>query len=136
MRDIPETSGYELCSTSRRVLIVERDAESVRALRGNLTSAGFQVTALTRGEDALEVMTRENPHLVMLDWEMPGVVTMNLIRRIQHAAPTKRIRLMALSQDASEQQVVTGFELGNVDNGTSNRRRIIIQYKETSPPQK
>lgn len=99
-------------ANSRRVLIVERDPDCMLALQGTLAQAGFSVTTLGRGEDALAAIDRDQPHLVMLDWEYPGVVTANLIRHIRRDAPTQRALLMALSLDSSEQQIVSGFELG------------------------
>jgi two-component system phosphate regulon response regulator PhoB len=96
----------------QRVLIVERDPDSMQALRGSLAQAGFTVTILNRGEDALAAIDRHRPHLVMLDWEYPGVPAANLIRHIHQETPAARARLIALSLYASEQQVVSGFELG------------------------
>lgn len=96
----------------RRVLIVERDPESVHALRGSLAEAGFAVTVLDGGEDALEAIDRNQPHLVMLDWEHPAVPAHSLIRHLQRDEPSKRARLIALSLSSSEEQIVSGFELG------------------------
>jgi two-component system, OmpR family, phosphate regulon response regulator PhoB len=48
----------------------------------------------------------------MLDWEYPGIITTRLIRHIQREVPTKRVRLMALSQFSGEHQIVSGLEQG------------------------
>ncbi len=96
----------------QRILIVERDPDSMQALRGSLAQAGFTVTMLDRGEDPLAAIDRHRPHLVMLDWEYPGLPAASLIRHLHREIPPARARLMALSLYASEQQVVSGFELG------------------------
>src|SRR5262249_42121177 len=98
--------------TLRRILLMERDADSLRTLRGSLSAAGFTVTVLDGDEDALLAMDRDQPHLVVLDWEHPGVATHSLIRRIQRDAPAKRTRLIALSLHSSEQEIISGFDLG------------------------
>jgi two-component system phosphate regulon response regulator PhoB len=70
------------------------------------------VTTLLSGEDALEAVSRDRPHLIMLDWEYPGIVAARLIHHIQREIPTQRARLMALSLFSGEQHVVAGFEQG------------------------
>lgn len=96
----------------RRILIVECDPDSMRALRGGLAQAGFTVTTVDRGEDAIAAIDRDRPHLVMLDWEYPGVAAASLIRHLHRETPAARARLIALSLYSSEQQIVSGFELG------------------------
>jgi two-component system phosphate regulon response regulator PhoB len=108
-RDLDAIPGIPDC---RRVMIIERDTESAAALEGPLAKAGFSVSAYTEGEDVIDAINREHPHLVMLDWELPGAITMNLIKHIQYASPAKRIRLIALSPFASEQQIISGYDLG------------------------
>jgi two-component system phosphate regulon response regulator PhoB len=96
----------------RRVLIVEPDSESVAALKSKLAQAGFTVRTLTRGEDARVAIDREHPHLVMLDWDLPTVIAMDLVRHVRRDASVKGPRLIALSSFSSEQHVCSGFELG------------------------
>jgi two-component system phosphate regulon response regulator PhoB len=95
----------------RRVLVIERDRDSEKTLRGSLAQAGFAVTTLSHGEDAVAAVERERPHLVMLDWEYPGVGA-RLLKHLQREAPARRTRLMALSLYSDEQQIVAGFEFG------------------------
>ena len=100
-------------AAARRVLIIERDPQSVQALRGRLAQAGFQVTVVAgeAGEAALAAL-EEQPHLVMLDWDLPAVITMQLVHRARRRSPDDTPRLMALSSFAGEQHVVSGFEQG------------------------
>jgi two-component system phosphate regulon response regulator PhoB len=95
-----------------RIVVVERDAESMQNLSGTLAMSGFAVTACNVGEDALATIDRERPHLVIVDWDLPGVITMDLLRHVRRHAGSKPPRLIALSTFAGEQQVVAGLELG------------------------
>ncbi len=109
---VDEQDIFARQADARRVLIVENDPDSRRTLQRTLAQSGFTVTILNRGEDALAAIDRDQPHLVMLDWEYPGTVAMSLIRHIQRDAPAQRPSLMALSLYSSEQQIVSGFDLG------------------------
>ncbi len=108
--DEPDASPSH--ANPRRVLIVENDPDSLRVLQAGLAQSGFIVTTLKRGEDALTTIDHHRPHLVMLDFEFPGIVTDKLIRQIRRHVPTDRPRLLALSLYSSEQQIVSVFELG------------------------
>src|SRR5665213_473288 len=95
-----------------RVLIVEHDTESVNALQLKLSQAGFKVSTLNRGEDARVAVDRDSPDLVMIDWDLPAVIAMDLVRHIRRDTFAGGPRLIALSSYASEQHVCSGFELG------------------------
>jgi two-component system phosphate regulon response regulator PhoB len=98
--------------TSSRLLLIESDMESKRGLQSTLSGAGFHVATLNEPEDALKSIDRNQPHLVVLDWEYPGSVIARVMNHVRREAPPMRPRLMALSQFSSEQQIVAGFELG------------------------
>jgi two-component system, OmpR family, phosphate regulon response regulator PhoB len=98
---------------SLRILIIERDAESAAILHDRLSLAGYAVTTLTQCEEALAAVEHSDPHLVVLDWDLPGVITMELIRHVgTRTARDRATRVMALSTYAGEQRVVAGLEQG------------------------
>jgi two-component system phosphate regulon response regulator PhoB len=107
-------SSDSVCSSvaERRVLIVDHDAESVAALRFPLSQAGFKVSTSSRGEDPRLAVDRDHPHVVMVDWDLPAVIAMDLLRHVRRHSMSGGPRLIALSSFAGEQHVVSGFELG------------------------
>jgi DNA-binding response OmpR family regulator len=59
-------------STLQRVLIIDDD-ESVRALlRTTLPPDEFEVLEAVDGDEGLRLVAESDPHLVLLDWRMPG----------------------------------------------------------------
>lgn len=96
----------------QRILIVDRDPQLADSLRVKLADAGFEVTVLASVDDALEAIERRSPHLVMMDWDLPPTATLSLLRRVRGFAGKGGTRLIALSELAGEQHVVSGFELG------------------------
>ncbi|HEY0259076.1 MAG TPA: response regulator [Lacisediminihabitans sp.] len=55
-----------------RVLLVDDDAQMLKALRINLAARGHEVHLARTGPEALEVATRIAPELVVLDLGLPG----------------------------------------------------------------
>jgi two-component system phosphate regulon response regulator PhoB len=77
-----------------------------------LAGAGFAVTTLMHVEEARSVIDRDLPHLIMLDWDLPQSITRGLVRHLMDTARAVRPHVMALSLESSEQQIVSGLELG------------------------
>ena len=97
---------------AQRILIIERDSAAVQNLSGKLRQAGFDVSTLERSEDALTAVKDEQPDLVMLDWDLPGVLAVNLVRYVRRDPCSRTPRLLGLSTFSGEQQVVAGLEFG------------------------
>jgi two-component system phosphate regulon response regulator PhoB len=102
-------------NNSRQILIVDRDLNAVEPLREKLKEAGFGVRAIADGAGALRAMSECPPHLVILDVDMPGFAALELIQGLRRAPGIKVVRLIILSSLASEQEIVTGLNLGADD---------------------
>jgi two-component system phosphate regulon response regulator PhoB len=101
--------------TNKQVLIVDRNAAEVEPLRQKLSDAGFMVRAITDGAAAVAAVSERPPHLVIIDWNMPGFATLDLIQGLRCARARQVVRLIIVSAQANEQDMVTGFNLGADD---------------------
>jgi two-component system phosphate regulon response regulator PhoB len=101
--------------TSRRILIVDTDLAAVEPLGHELRSAGYLVSAVTDPLAAAAAVAKQPPHLVIGDWLMPGFAELEFIQRVRDAQTPYPIRLIILSNLSSEQDVVTGLNLGADD---------------------
>jgi two-component system phosphate regulon response regulator PhoB len=94
---------------NKQILIVDRDVAAVEPLRQRLSDAGFNVRAITDGAAAAMAVAERPPHLVIIDWNMPGFTALDLIQGIRAA------RLIILSALGGEQDVVAGLNFGADD---------------------
>jgi two-component system phosphate regulon response regulator PhoB len=102
--------------TNRQILIVDRDVASVEPLRQKLSDSGFVVRAITDGNAALTAISERPPHLVIIDWNMPGLVALDLIKGVRGVRPPHTaVRLIILSSLSGEQDVINGLNLGADD---------------------
>jgi two-component system, OmpR family, phosphate regulon response regulator PhoB len=99
----------------KQILIVDTDAAAVEPLRQRLSDAGFGVRAITDGGAADTAMAERLPHLVIIDWNMPGFAALDLIADIRGTRKPHAVRLMLLSALSSEPDVVAGFDIGADD---------------------
>jgi len=96
---------------SKRILIVEDEANIVVSLEFLLGQEGHQVKVATSGEEALALFPEYRPDLVLLDVMLPGIDGFEVCRRLrQHAAPTPRIILLTAHDREAER--LKGLDLG------------------------
>jgi two-component system, OmpR family, phosphate regulon response regulator PhoB len=101
--------------TNKQILIVDRDVAAVEPLRQKLSDVGFVVRAITDGAAAISAVAERPPHLVIVDWNMPGLFALELIQGVRRARAPQAIRLIILSDLSGEQEVVAGLNLGADD---------------------
>jgi len=65
------------------VLIVEDDGNACRGLAQLLQGAGFQVRTAADGVEALEVLDREPPDLMLLDVWMPRMDGLQVLNQLK-----------------------------------------------------
>jgi two-component system, OmpR family, phosphate regulon response regulator PhoB len=100
--------------TIKQILIVDRDVAAVEPLRQRLGEVGFVVRAITDGTAAIAAVAERPPHLVIIDWNMPGLAALEVIQGVRQVR-TPQVRLIILSALSGEQDVVTGLNLGADD---------------------
>jgi two-component system phosphate regulon response regulator PhoB len=101
--------------TNKQILIVDRDVAAVEPLRQKLGEVGFIVRAITDGTAAVAAVAERPPHLVIIDWNMPGLAALEVIQGVRNARVPQGVRLIILSALSDEQDVVTGLNLGADD---------------------
>ena len=99
----------------RQILIVDRDLAAVESLRQELSGVGFAVRAITDCSTAAAAIVEHPPHLVIVDWNMPGFTALDLIEGIRAARAPQSVRLIILSALTGEHNVVAGLNFGADD---------------------
>lgn len=95
-----------------RVLFVDDEPSLRRTLAANLRARGFDVDLAENGERALEIMTRTQPDVVLLDLGLPGMSGMEVIRRIRQWS---KVPIVVLSARDSEFDKVGALDAGADD---------------------
>jgi DNA-binding response OmpR family regulator len=96
-----------------RLLIVEDDEKTVRALASGLTREGFAVSTARTGEEGFFLLNTESFDLVVLDWMLPGRDGVEILKTLR-ARGTRTPVLLLTARDAVEDRV-QGLESGADD---------------------
>lgn len=92
------------------IMLVDDDALFVESLERNLVTSGFRVSHFSDGEEALEFLSgRLDVDLVLLDWKMPGMNGIEVLRRLRSAWPELPvIFLTVLGEQIYEEAALIG----------------------------
>jgi two-component system OmpR family response regulator len=99
--------------SATRLLVVEDEPDIRELLSATLRFAGFAVTTVADGLQALAHARRERPDLVLLDVMLPGPDGFDVVRRLR--AEGVRVPVLFLTARDATQDKVTGLRLGGDD---------------------
>lgn len=94
------------------ILLVEDTPDLADVIRRELQSAGHRVWHATDGRLALELYSEHQPDLVILDWMLPKLDGLEVLRRIRQHSMTPVLMLTARSDEIDR---VIGLEVGADD---------------------
>ncbi|MDE6916580.1 MAG: response regulator, partial [Lachnospiraceae bacterium] len=81
------------------VLVCDDEKDIVSALKIYLTAEGYQVYEACNGQEALEVLSREEIHLVLMDIMMPVMDGFTVLVKLREQSNVHVIMLTAKSED-------------------------------------
>jgi two-component system OmpR family response regulator len=88
--------------SKKRILVVDDETAIVRFVRISLQSAGYQVTTVSSGEGALELLEAETFDAVLLDLVMPGMSGLEVLSRLRGKSHPPMLVISARASVAAE----------------------------------
>ncbi len=98
-----------------RVLIVDDTPRNIQVLGTILKDQGYQINVAQNGLQALDVVTKVTPDIILLDVMMPELDGFETCKRLKENPDTAEIPVVFLTAKVETEDVVHGFELGAVD---------------------
>jgi DNA-binding response OmpR family regulator len=102
-------------SPSARVGLIEDDADLAFTIRLNLEREGYQVTSFSNGHEGLVGAEQGGFDFLILDLNLPDLDGFTICRELRRHPSTARLPILMLTARSSEQDRVTGLELGADD---------------------
>ena len=100
---------------SAKILIVEDEPAIQELLAFNVMQAGFQALRAEDAESAWQQIRNSVPHLILLDWMLPGTSGVVLAKQLRSDARTKDIPIIMLTARGEERDKILGLESGADD---------------------
>src|SRR5947209_16140539 len=91
------------------ILVVDDEAMLRKVVGRALTAAGCTVTYAADGEEALALLTKASPDLVISDVTMPRVDGFELLRRLRSQTTTKALPVILFTGRGDTEDIVAGM---------------------------
>jgi DNA-binding response OmpR family regulator len=98
---------------SKKILVVEGDADLANLAAAGLRDLGHEVTIADDGHVALDLATRRGFDLIVLDLMLPRIDGLEIVRRIQ--AHETRTPVLMLTSRAADVDRIVALEIGGGD---------------------
>lgn len=102
-----------MSADSKKIVIVEDEPSLVFTLQDTLENEGYQVFVAEKGDNAVDIVKREDPNLMILDLMLPGMSGYDVCRKVRDMNYTFPI-IMLTARD-QEIDKVTGLNIGADD---------------------
>ena len=113
------------------ILVVDDEPDLLELVQYDLAAAGYDVTCVGSGEEALAAVGSVHPDLVILDVLLPGMDGLDVCKKLKGDAQTSAIPIVMLTARGEEADVVTGLEVGADDYLTKpfSPRELLARVK-------
>jgi CheY-like chemotaxis protein len=97
-----------------RVLVVDDETDTRELLEWVLKRAGAEVVAVSNAKDAIEMLEKEKPHVLVSDIAMPEEDGYSLLRRVRALPPERggRVAAVALTAHSLVQDRIQSLRAG------------------------
>lgn len=97
---------------AKTILIVEDEPDIQELIRYHLGKEGFATVKAFNGREALDIIERTHPDLVLLDLMLPVVSGLDVLKTIRFTWGLSSLPVIIVSARTDEIDIITGLELG------------------------
>src|SRR5689334_17752130 len=94
------------------ILLVEDETDLARVIQRELEAQGYRVLHAADGLEGVRLHTAHTPDLIVLDWMLPRLNGLDVLRAVRRTAATPVLMLTARGDEADR---VVGLEVGADD---------------------
>lgn len=114
-----------------RILIIEDDKHISKLIKYNLEKTGYDCTMAVTGEEAFQILDKEQVDLIILDIMLPKMDGFEVCKNIKQDSKLKTIPIVMLTAKGEEVDRIVGLELGADDYIVKpfSPRELILRVK-------
>lgn len=94
------------------ILIVEDEPAIREMIAYALRTQSYEPILAQDGKEAIDAIDGKIPDLILLDWMLPGMTGLELVRRFRRESTTKEIPIIMLTAKGEEADRIAGFDTG------------------------
>jgi len=99
----------------KKILVIEDEAAILGMITFTLENEDFLVVGVENGQDARRAVAESIPDLMLVDWMLPGISGLELVRGFRRSAATRTVPIIMLTARGEENDRVDGLDSGADD---------------------
>ncbi|MDP4181432.1 MAG: response regulator transcription factor [Bacillota bacterium] len=117
-----------MSGNQKRILVVDDEAKLVEVVKSYLEHEGYEVLEAYNGKDALELVEKSSPHLIILDLMLPDIKGEEVCRILREKS---RIPVIMLTAKVDEEDILKGLDIGGDDYVTKpfSPKQLVARVK-------
>ena len=116
--------------TPVEILWVDDEIDSLKSQILFLKNKGYEVTPLTNGHDALELLKEKSVDLVLLDESMPGLTGLETLSRIKEIAPQLPVVMVTKNEAENIMEEAIGSQITDYLIKPVNPNQVLLSIKK------
>jgi two-component system phosphate regulon response regulator PhoB len=115
----------------KKILIVDDEASIREMIAVALEMAGYECLEASNTQDAYNIIVDDAPHMILLDWMLPGTSGLEFARRLKRDERASEIPIIMLTAKGEEDNKILGLEAGADDYITKpfSPRELVARLK-------
>jgi len=95
-----------------KIVVINPDRTQAGMMVTCLQGAGYQAAAAPAAEAALDDLCRQSPDLLLLEWQLPDLSTLQLIRSIRQDGCLAQLPVILMGAGMREEDALLALEAG------------------------
>jgi DNA-binding NtrC family response regulator len=117
-------------STQGEILWVDDEIDSLKSQILFLKNKGYEVTPLTNGYDALELLKEKNVDVVFLDESMPGITGLETLTKIKEMLPQMPVVMITKNEAEYIMEDAIGAQITDYLIKPVNPNQVLLSLKK------
>ena len=98
-----------------KILVVDDERHILELLKFNLEIFGYEVICLDDGKECVEFLQREKPDLILLDWMLPSISGIEILKKIRSDYKLSTLPVIMLTAKNMDDDKIEGLDRGADD---------------------
>ena len=94
------------------ILVISPNDERSKPIRECLEKAGYRVLVARLGQESLEIVRTQRPDLALLDWKLPDLSSLAVIRTIRSEEAILKLPIIMQEVNMQGEDFIRGLEAG------------------------